>query len=94
MKIFNQLRLIRVIWMSIFFIRLWTRIRSKVFVEFTSGFVSLHFMSSIEPDDEKRAEDKIEEDKIEEAEVDETLDESFPASDPPSWTLGRDDEDA
>jgi hypothetical protein len=32
--------------------------------------------------------------KMSEAEIDSNLNESFPASDPPSWTLGTDHSDA
>ena len=36
----------------------------------------------------RRANDKKDAEKMSEAEVDENLEESFPASDAPSWTLG------
>ena len=41
-------------------------------------------------DRESHEVDAPREDEITEAEIDENLDGSFPASDPPSWTLGTD----
>jgi hypothetical protein len=41
-------------------------------------------------DRESAARDTPERDEMSEAEIDRTLAASFPASDPPSWTLGTD----
>jgi hypothetical protein len=42
----------------------------------------------MEEDRESAARDTPERDEMSEAEIDRTLAASFPASDPPSWTLG------
>ena len=45
---------------------------------------------SKEPEPVAREGPRRREDKMSESEIDDTLEDTFPASDPPSWTLGTD----
>jgi hypothetical protein len=46
-------------------------------------------MSANTPEEQSRPGQESAPDNAEELEIEESLEESFPASDPPGWTLGR-----